>query len=457
MNDIGNDHFDLVVVGAGTGNAMIGPEFDDWRVAIVEKSVFGGTCLNRGCIPSKMFVHTADVADTINGAAAFGIDATLHHVRWPDIVDRVFGRIDPLGPGGEEARIEQENVTVVRGAGRFIGDRTLDVDGRVLTGDRFLLAAGARVSLPDIDGLHSVPFHTSDTIMRRSKLPQHLVIVGGGFISAEMAHVFSSLGSAVTIINRSSGLLRNEDQDVSEAFTDLASKRFNVILEAGIESVEPSPKGVLVRVVVNGESRTIEGDTLLVATGRVPNGDELAVGQTGVELDDRGYVVSDEFFRTNVDGIWAVGDITSRMQLKHLANAQAAALRNNLLHPDAPRTMLPTLVPHAVFTHPQIAGVGSTQQELEADGTPFVSGRKWFSDTAYGWALEDQHSFCKVLADPETRLLLGAHIIGPHASLLLQPLIQGMQFGLTVDELAYGQIYIHPALSEVIDGALREL
>lgn len=451
------DHYDLVVVGAGTGNGIIGADFDDWRIAIVEKSVFGGTCQNRGCIPSKMFVYTADLAEAVHGAESFGLDARIDRVQWPEIVDRVFGRIDPIGPASEQVRVDQPNVTVVKGHGRFVGHKTLDVDGRRLTADRFVLAAGARPSVPVMPGLDTVAFHTSDSIMRLPDLPKHLVIIGGGYIAAEMAHVFGALGAEVTIINRGGRLLRNEDDDVSAAFTAAYAERFNVIGDAKIESVTSAGPDVKLRVSADGNSHVIEGDTLLLATGRVPNGDELAVTETGVALDERGYVVSDEYFRTDVEGIWALGDITNRVQLKHLATAETAAVRHNIAHPEQPRTMGPTLVPHAVFSHPQIAAVGATEQQLRAEGRAHVAARKFYSGTAYGWALQDQHSFCKVLADPDTRLLFGAHIIGPQASLLIQSLIQGMEFGLTVDEMAQGQIYIHPALSEVVDGALRKL
>ena len=194
-----------------------------------------------------------------------------------------------------------------------------------------------------------------------------------------------------------------------------------------------------------------------MATGRVPNGDRLNVTAAGIETDDNGFVTTDPYLRTNVDNIWAIGDMTNELQLKHFANVQVAPMVHNLTHPDDVVEVKPRNVPHAVFADPQIASVGATEQDVKAYGTNYIAGRKDYRDTAYGWALEDEHSFCKVLADPDTRRLLGAHIIGPEASLLIQPLILGMEMGLTVDDLATRQVYIHPALTEVVEGALLEL
>jgi mycothione reductase len=210
-------------------------------------------------------------------------------------------------------------------------------------------------------------------------------------------------------------------------------------------------------VSVDGEHRTGVGDTLLVATGRIPNGAQLRVDATGVAMDERGYVRVDPGLRTNVDGIWALGDIRNPYQLKHTANAEARVVAHNMVHPEEPREVDLRFVPHAVFGHPQVASVGPTERALRAAGTPYVAAVKHYRDTAYGWAMEDTESFAKLLCDPSTRRLLAAHVIGPQASTLIQQLIQGMAFGQTVDEMARGQLYIHPALGEVVENALLAL
>jgi mycothione reductase len=451
-------HFDLVIVGAGSGNSLLTPALDDRNVAIIERGDFGGTCLNRGCIPSKMLVHVADVASSTRNADRLGITASVEQVRWPEISERVFGRIDPIAAGGEEYRRSLDNVVVYKGQARFVGDRLLVAGGAEVTGDAVVLAAGARPYVPSHPDLSAIPYHTSDTIMRLAEPPRRLLIWGGGYIAAEMAHVFGAAGSEVTIVNRGPRLLRAEDGEVSEAFTRAYCDRFRVLTGAQVLATATTRAGgVRMRVQQSGGEVTLEADVLLVAAGRVPNGDELNVTAAGVALDPAGYVVTDEYGRTTAAGIWALGDICNPHQLKHVANAEARAVAHNLAHPTDLRPLALGPVPHAVFASPQVASVGLTEQALQAGGRPYRRSVRPYSDTAYGWAMEDQAGFCKLLSDPATDRLLGAHICGPDAAVLLQQLVQAMAFDLSVTQIAGGQLYIHPALSEVVEQALLGL
>ena len=450
--------FDLVIVGTGSGNA-IPAELDGWKIALVERDVFGGTCLNRGCIPSKMLVYAADVALQVRRSERYQVRASLESVDWPGIVDRVFSRIDPIAESGERYRAEEcDNVTVFRDSGRFVDHKVLEVDGDRIESERFVLAAGARPFVPDVPGLVETGFHTSDTIMRVPELPARLTIIGGGFIAAELGHVFEAFGSEVTVVNRGPRLLRSEDDAISETFTEIAGERFDLLLGASIDRVERGNDGTIrVHVRTPDGDRVIESDELLVAAGRIPNSDELAVEATGVHCDAAGRVVVHEDQQTDVEGIWAFGDLTSHFQLKHVANAEAAVVFHNVAHPDEPRTMDHSVVPHAVFGHPQIAAVGLTEREAAAEALPFTTTTKAFGTTAYGWAMEDTTSFVKLIAHAQTGRLLGAHILGPQAPTLIQPLIQGMRFGQTVEAMARDQLWIHPALSEVVENALLDL
>ncbi|MCY4162849.1 MAG: mycothione reductase [bacterium] len=454
--------FDLVVVGAGSGNSVLTADFSDWKVAIVERDTFGGTCLNRGCIPSKMLVYAADMAHQAGRTAHLGIDTSLDNVRWADIVGRVFGRIDPIAHSGEDYRQSLDNVTVFKANARFVGHQTLELVSpshnqsnvrEQITGRHIVLAAGARPFVPPIAGLDSVTYHTSDSIMRIEDVPERLVIIGGGYIASELGHVFEALGSHVCIVHRSDRLLRAADAGVSTTFTEIMAERMDCALGSDILGVSQAGS----EITVTTEARTISGDALLVATGRVPNGDQLELAQTGVQLNSHGYVVTDEFLQTHTEGIWALGDICHSAQLKHTANEDTRVVAHNIANPQHLRSPNYSHIPYAVFGHPQVAAVGATEQHLQATRTPFVRAIRRYGDTAYGWAMEDTRSFVKLLAHPQTRLLLGAHILGPQAPTLIQQLIQGMQFGLTVDQMAHGQLYIHPALTEVVEQALLEL
>lgn len=452
------EHYDLVIVGAGSGND-IPPALADWRIGLVERSEIGGTCMNRGCIPSKMLVYAADVAEQAKHSSKYGLRTSFDGVDWPAIVDRVFGRIDPIVASGRRYRVEDcENIDLHSGHGSFVDHKVLEVSGARISADRFILAAGARPFIPTIAGLADAGFHTSDTIMRIPQLPQRLAILGGGYIATELGHVFGGLGSDVTIVNRGPRLLRGEDRAISDRYTELAGERFDLRLGTEVDSVEVLADGSRRLHLRSAEGPTVlDVDEILVATGRIPNSDELSVERTGVACDASGRVVVTDDLRTNVDGIWAFGDLANHHHLKHVANAEAKVVFHNVANPDAPRRMDYSIIPHAVFGHPQVASVGMTERDAASAGTPFVTTVKDYASTAYGWAMEDTTSFVKLIAHAQTRKLLGAHIIGPQASTLIQVLIQGMRFGQTVDEMAREQMWIHPALTEVIENALLDL
>lgn len=452
-------HYDLVIIGTGSGNSLVTPDFADKNVAVIEKGVFGGTCLNVGCIPTKMFVQAAEVARTARESSRLGVDAAVEHVRWGDIRDRVFERIDPIAAGGREYRergSDDGNTTVYAGHARFTGDHTLRVDGydEEITGDQIVIATGARPVIPDVISTSGVHYETSDTIMRIDELPASLVIVGAGFIALEFAHVFSSLGVEVTMLARHDRVLRHADDDVSLTLTNAVANEWNLVRNATLEAVREAGKGV---EVVLSDGRVVGAEMLLVATGRRPNTDDLGLEHTGVEVRSDGRVVVDEFGRTSVPGVWSLGDASSPYQLKHVANAEERCVAHNLVHSDDLRAFPHDVVPSAVFTHPQVATVGMTEAEARAAGHDVTTKVQAYGATAYGWALEDTSSICKLVADKKTRQLLGAHFVGPDASTLIQPAVQAMSFHLAADEMARGQYWIHPALTEVLENALLGL
>ena len=452
-------HFDLVVIGTGSGNSIVDERFGDWNVAIVEKGVFGGTCLNVGCIPTKMFVHTADVAATPAGAKRLGVDEELLGVRWPEIRDRVFGRIDPIAAGGRRWRIEgNANVTVYEGQAHFIGPKTLDTGtGETITADRFVIAAGSRPVVPDVAGIEDVGYLTNEDVMRLDELPRRMIVLGSGFVATEFAHVFASFGVEVTVVARSGALLRAEDDDISARFTELASKKWDVRLNSKAVRVERVDGTVRLHLETPRGAEVVEGDVLLAAVGRIPNTDLLNVEATDVAVHQDGRVLVDEKQRTSVDGIWALGDVSSDYQLKHVANHEARIVQHNLLHPDEPVDADHRFVPHGVFSSPQIGSVGLTERQARERGIRYVTASQDYADIAYGWAMEDTTGFAKLIADPATGQLLGAHIIGPQAPTLIQLVIQAMSFGLGARELARGQYWIHPAMPELLENALLKL
>ena len=344
-------------------------------------------------------------------------------------------------------------MTLIEGTGRFTASKVLDVEGRVIRAEHILLAAGSRPVVPPIPGLVETGFHTSDSIMRLDGLPEHLGIIGGGFIAVEMGHVFAGLGSKVTLMNRSHTLLRGFDGDIAARFTEVFAQRVDLHLGHVPTAVTRLADG---RISITCAGEEVVVDELLVATGREPNSDLLDVDIAGIECHHHGTVKVDDTMATNVEGIWAIGDIANSYQLKHLANAEAAVAFWNIAHPDDIRHQSYKAVPGAVFSNPQVASVGMTEEQAIDAGLPIKVGRRDYAGTAYGWAMVDDTSFAKVIVNTETGMFVGAHIIGPQAATLIQPIIQAMELDTSAETMARAVFYIHPALTEVVENAVLD-
>lgn len=480
-------HYDIALIGSGSGNSFPGPEFAGKSIVYIDRGVgpdrvFGGTCLNLGCIPTKMLVHTADIARTPADAARFGVSETLDGVDWPAIRDRIFGRIDPISAGGRAYREDHEdnaNLTLLQGTARFTGKKSLTVDledggTEEITAQTIVIGAGSRPVIPDVPGLADLDPLTSDTAMRIDRLPRSLAILGSGVIAAEFAHIFEALGVDVTIIARSDRLLRAADLAVSERFTRIAAERWRVVTGFSAARAERTEGGIRLNGTCEGSrgdgspnenpggELVIEAEELLVATGRRPNTDLLDAGAAGFDLHRGGALEVDAYQRVlaggePVEGVWAFGDISDRHQLKHVANHQQRIARHNILHPGALRRSDTMPVPAGIFSDPQVAMVGLTEEEARAQGLEIAVAVQDYAGVAYGWALEDTTSFAKIIAEKGSGRILGAHIIGPEATILIQQLIQAMSTGQSVSDIASTQYWIHPALPELIENALLQL
>ncbi|MFJ5074833.1 mycothione reductase [Streptomyces sp. NPDC088553] len=451
-------HHDLVVIGAGSGNAVVDDSFADLDVAIVEERWFGGTCLNSGCIPSKMLAYTAQIARTVREAGAYDVDAELRAVRWRQARDRVFGRLDAERDSGRQGRVEQDSVTVYEGSARFIGPRTLRIESEHGTVDvsagQIVVAAGSRPVIPGPVAEVGLPYETSDTIMRIDAPPRRLAVLGGGYIAAELAEVFAQTGCSVTVVEKEKRLLGPQDETVAERFTELVRSRYDLRLGRELTAVGGRPGALRLSL---DDGSTVDADMLLVAVGRAPNSDRLNVAAAGIATHDDGRVRVDRHQRTTAEGVFALGDICSPVPLKHVANREAKVVAHNLRHPDDLIAADHDLVPAAVFTQPQIASLGATEQDCRDRGVDHVVGLAGYGDVAYGWAMEDTSGFCKVLAEPGTGRILGAHLMGAEASTLIQPLVLAATLGIDATTLAESPYWIHPALTEVVENALLDL
>lgn len=464
-------HFDLVIIGAGSGNTIPGPQFASLRIAIIDDGPrFGGTCLNVGCIPTKMFAHPARLMRSVRDAEQIGVLGTAE-ADWRAVRDRIFGRIDSISDGGEAYRHSGEsNITLFRERVRFIDAATLETaSGERISGDRFVIAAGSRPR-----ELEQLPFGprviSSNEALRLDELPHRITIIGGGVIAAEFAFIFAAFGVAVTQLVRGR-VLSTFDTDIAATFRDRAAQQWDVReqVEVTAADVPQSPAEPIALSLSDGS--TLETDLVLVATGRIPNTDRLDTERAGFDHHIDGRLVVDASQRVLAAGaartnVYALGDISNPHQLKHVANHEARivvenlhrSLGNSTSGPGSPENVLVsndlTPVPLAVFTEPEIATFGATVDEAVAAGLDAFEVRQDYGGTAWGWALEDTKHFAKLVVDRELGTILGAHIIGPDAPILLQPLVQAAAFATPLAELARGQYWPHPAATEIIENLL---
>lgn len=444
------EEYDLIVIGAGSGlDVASAMNSKGKKVALIEPGPLGGTCLNRGCIPSKMLIHRAEVLSEINRSEEFGIEASIQDIDFESIIEEVNNSVSEDAEAIESGFERADNYDLYRAEASFIDDRVVEVDGKELTAEKILIAAGSRPFVPPVEGVKEVDYWTSKDALNPDKRPESLLIVGGGYIASELAFFYSEMGTEVTIIERGDKLLKREDKEVSEKFTEIADERYNVILEASAEKIEEE-NGEKVTHLDNG--KTVKADKLLMATGRRPNTDKLNLeDHTSISLTDRGFIKTDKGLMTSVDGIYALGDIAENFMFKHSANYEASIVYRNISGKNAETDF--TAMPHAVFTKPQIAGVGKTEQELEEKDLEYRKSVYDYENTGMGQALKAD-GFVKVLAREDE--VLGVHIIGPEASTLIHEVLPVMRSNGGVSDIK-DAIHIHPALSEVVGRAFEQL
>jgi len=448
--------FDLVVIGSGAGlNVAAECAAAGLKTAIIEDGPMGGTCLNRGCIPSKIVIHSAEVAELIHRAKEFGLSAKLEKVNFKFATDRANHEVDKDAKSIERRIKSETNPTLFKGRGKFVGKYTIEVNGERLKGKRFLISVGARPFIPPIEGLDKVPYMTSTEALRQTKLPKSMAIIGGGYIGCELGFFYAELGCKVTIIQRNNYLIPREDEDIVKTFTELwkkKSKNYNIITNADAKKVEKKGSKVVVHVRISNKIQKITADKLFIAAGVKPNSDILQVEKTGVRTDKRGFVKVNRFMETNVKNVWALGDAAGVYMFRHSANLEADYVANNILKKKKPVDYYP--MPHAIFTSPQIAGVGMTEQEAREKKKKYVVGKAYYKNTGKGLALAEKDGFVKFIVDKKSKEILGCHILGPEASVLLHQVLIAMKSGRKKAlGLLTSTVHIHPSLNEVVQRA----
>ena len=418
------------------------------QVALVEKGPLGGTCPHRGCIPSKLLIGYADAAQNVIEARQFGFETS---VRLPDpdaMLRETFEFTNKYDRILENAL--GKNVTLFRGQATFTANRTLRVNGESISADKLVLATGSRPRRPALDA----PYWTSDDIFTLRQMPKSITIVGGGYIACELGHFFQDIGVDTLLVVRRDQLLEREDNETCAVFMKGFTARVPVMFSATVASVTHDAAGFHLRIAhPDGTQSNRDSEALLFCIGRVPNTDQIGIENTDLKPNARGYIETDDRLRTPVEGVYAMGDVAGRYMFTHAANFESEYLGKQIgENRDDPIDYGP--MPHAVFTSPEIAGVGATEQELKKAGVPYVTASVPFMSTTKGRAVKEEYGLCKVLLAMNHKIL-GCHIVGYQASVLLHAVIPIMKWRNDIHSLV-DIIYVHPSLAEVVRGAARK-
>ena len=456
--------YDLIAIGTGSAMNIVDlvlRENPNLKVAVIDKDEPGGICLTRGCIPSKILLYPAELVRETERAAEFGIDLEIKKIDFEAVMSRMRNLIGNDVQMIQESLSHSKSIDYYPAVAEFVAPYTLKVGSDVIRSDMIFLCTGSMPVTPEIKGLREVGYHTSDTLLKMNRLPESFAIIGGGYIASEYGHFLSAMGSHVTIIGRSPRILPEEEPEVSAVVRRNLEKQMTVI--TGYEVVETNlvsdGKKRLVAVSrKSGEKKEVMADEILVAAGRGPNTDVLHPERGGIRTDENGWLLVDDHLETSQKNIWAFGDANGKYPFKHVANYESQVVYHNAVLKEKVRVDYHA-VPHAVFTYPEVAAVGLREREAvdrHGEGNVLI-GVQRYQDVAKGEAMNVRDFFVKAIVEKNTMRILGAHIVGPNASILIQEIINLMY---TPEQTAIPIIegmHIHPALSEVVERAFRSL
>jgi len=450
--------YDIVVIGSGSGAIVAERALTSGlKTAIIDKGPLGGTCLNVGCIPSKMLIYPADVVAEIQEARKLGIHAEIESIDFAAITERMRKVVKEGVDDMREGIRHTKNLDFYEDEAHFTGDYTLNVKGEEIKGKKIFIVSGARPLIPPVKGLDTVEYLTNENVLGLTQNPERLLIIGGGYIACEYGHFFAAMGTEVTILQRGSSLVPNEEPEISDLLKREMETRMNIYTNTEAVEVKKNQNQTYIvtgKDINTNEEREFTTEKIMVAAGRKSNADILKVENTGVETDKKGYIRVNEYLETTQKNIWAFGDAIGKEMFRHVANTEADIAWHNSMHKDKVK-MDYSASPHAVFSHPQIASVGLTEDQAKEKHKILV-GTAPYSTVAKGMAMMEDKGFAKVIVEKGTWKILGYHIIGPSAPILIQEVIDAMAMGGNAQPIVQG-MHIHPALSEVVVRAFSYL
>ncbi len=445
---------DIIIIGAGPGGyeTALYAAKKGLSVTLFEERRVGGTCLQEGCIPTKCFCRSAEVADTVADSQAMGIITSAPTVDMARIVARKNEVVTQL-TAGIEFLLKNKLITYVPERAELLDAHSVkSASGETYTARHMLIATGSTAKIPPIEGSRLPGVVTSTQLLDIDHIPARLCIVGAGVIGLEFASIFHSLGSAVTMLEFAKEILPNFDTDISKRLKQVLGKRgIEFFNQAGVKSIEPSGPGLTVRYTWKNQEHTVEADTVLIATGRAPRVEGLGLDRVGIHYSPKG-IETDDNLQTNVPDIYAIGDVNGRCMLAHAASFQGRKVIDHLLGEESGIDL--HIIPSAVFTRPEAGMVGLTEEECKQQGIAFTAKKSLFRANGKAVSMGEPDGLCKLIADKNGRII-GGHIFGAHAADLVQEIAALMNRGTTIAQLKT-MVHAHPTLSEVLQECARE-
>ncbi len=456
--------YDYIAVGSGSALPIITAirtSHPNARIAVIDKDDPGGICLTRGCIPSKLLLYPAELVRTVQRMREFGIQGTITSIDFPAVMQRMRTIVKTDSDAIRAELSDMPHLDYFPAVAEFVAPYTLSVSGQTIKSKRIFLCTGSKPTLPPVKDLDKVPYLTSDTILSLDHLPQTVAIIGGGYIAAEYGHFLAAMGSRVTIIGRNPRFIPDEEPEISALALRELGTYLTILTNHDVQQAETGPdKKIRIHALnrTTGKKITVTAETVLVASGRGPNTDILHPELSGIKTDKNGWIVTNEYLETSQPGIWALGDANGKFMFKHVANYEAKIVYANAVL----KQKIPVdyrVVPHAVFSWPEIASVGLSEEaaQQKTGAGAILIGFARYEDTAKGIAMGVNDYFVKVIVGKKTMNLLGAHIIGPYASVLIQEFVTVLSSADPTVTAITGTMHIHPALTEVVQQACGNL
>jgi pyruvate/2-oxoglutarate dehydrogenase complex dihydrolipoamide dehydrogenase (E3) component len=447
--------FDAIVIGSGQAGNPLSFSLADhgWTVALIEQAHLGGTCVNTGCTPTKTMVASAQVAHYARQASRWGVQATDIRVDLPAVLARKNAVVLSHRSGNERKVEQRPNIHLYRGHARFVAPRRLQIGGDVIEGERVFINVGTRPDPPVLDGLESAGYLTNESLMELQQIPEHLIVLGGGYIGLEFGQMFRRFGSRVTVIHRGKQILAREDPDIAQELQkSLAAEDIEFRLNSLPVKVEKIQGRVMVTTATGSQTETITGTHILAATGRRPNTDDLGLDKAGVALDPHGYVRVNGRLETDVPGIWALGDVTGGPAFTHISYNDFQIVYANIID-GKNLTTVNRYLPYSLFTDPQLGRVGMTEKEARASGRKLKIGTFPMASVSRAIERGETAGFMKIIVDAETDRILGAAILGIEGGELVQ-ILGAMILANAPYTILKGAVYIHPTLAEGFFGLM---